>query len=221
MCLTQILSAQWHWDLGEWFFTLLWTCEMVVKMFLMGLRGYASNYKNLFDATITIVGLVCAHLRLRLHATTDAAVMSLTFMLLAGFGPLRAQPCRQQAGQSHHDLPFVEAPSSVLAHEEVQDDFRHPRPAHPHFHRTPRYVSHHSPPPVQRVFGERGCLLFAYRHHHRHHQVCLCSSTTSSVSSASVCSAVSSTPKIPRCTEPPSRPPATSPTTSTTLGPRA
>jgi hypothetical protein len=42
-------------------------------MFLMGLRGYASNYKNLFDATITIVGLVCAHLRLarpRLHATT-------------------------------------------------------------------------------------------------------------------------------------------------------
>jgi hypothetical protein len=44
--------------LGEWFFTLLWTFEMVVKMFLMGLRAYAANYKNLFDATITIVGLV-------------------------------------------------------------------------------------------------------------------------------------------------------------------
>lgn len=53
-------SVQWHWDLGEWFFTLLWTCEMVVKMFLMGLRGYASNYKNLFDATITIVGLIAS-----------------------------------------------------------------------------------------------------------------------------------------------------------------
>jgi two pore calcium channel protein len=53
-------SAQWHWSLGEWFFTLLWTLEMVAKMFLMGLRGYASNPKNLFDATITIIGLLAS-----------------------------------------------------------------------------------------------------------------------------------------------------------------
>jgi len=44
----------------EWSFTLLWTFEMSAKMFLMGLKSYFASYKNVFDATITVVGLIAS-----------------------------------------------------------------------------------------------------------------------------------------------------------------